>query len=171
MVDEYRPAIYHFDPNWYSNQTITFLLAPQPLQVNQQEPMVRKYYPQCWHNGRQNRGFEAVAFQNGKLYAFVQSPIRNPATLSNTALNGMQNIRIVEFDPSTETTTAQYIYILDNLAAVSLTDTRADKIGDAVAIGNGEFLALEETTTQSTAILLVIYKRKFIALAWQAPLR
>ena len=36
---------------------------------------------------RQNRGFEAIAIQGDKIYAFVQSPARNPATLGNAALN------------------------------------------------------------------------------------
>ena len=34
---------------------------------------------------RQNRGFEAVAYDNGKIYAFMQSPLRNPAHHSPTA--------------------------------------------------------------------------------------
>jgi 2',3'-cyclic-nucleotide 2'-phosphodiesterase / 3'-nucleotidase / 5'-nucleotidase len=91
---------------------------------------------------RQNRGFEGVAYQDGKVYAFVQSPIRNLENLSNGVLNGLQNIRIVEFDPTTQTT-RQFLYQLDNPPSVNDTDTRADKIGDAVAIGNGEFLVIE----------------------------
>ena len=58
---------------------------------------------------RQNRGMEAIAQINGKLYAFVQSPIRNPATLANGALNSMRNVRVVEFDPAT-LATRQFIY-------------------------------------------------------------
>ncbi|MEP7323149.1 MAG: esterase-like activity of phytase family protein, partial [Saprospiraceae bacterium] len=94
---------------------------------------------------RQNRGFEGIAFYNNKLYLFVQSPLRNPVSLSSATLNGMKNVRVIEFNPVTETTTGQYIYILDNDPAVvgSATDTRADKIGDATSLGNGEFLVLE----------------------------
>jgi hypothetical protein len=44
---------------------------------------------------RQNRGMEAIAIQEGKIYGFVQSPIRNPVSLGNAALNAMQNVRIV----------------------------------------------------------------------------
>ena len=62
---------------------------------------------------RQNRGMEAIAIQDGKIYAFVQSPIRNPATLSNGALNAMQNVRLVEFDPATRAT-RQFLYVMDN---------------------------------------------------------
>ena len=91
---------------------------------------------------RQNRGMEGIAIQDGKIYAFVQSPIRNPATLANGALNAMKNVRIVEFDPATRAT-RQFLYIMDNPAAVSADDTRADKIGDVAAIPGGGFLVLE----------------------------
>lgn len=144
MVDEYRPAIYHFAPDGVLIKRFvpagTAAAAGQPAGTFGEEKL-----PAVIGQRRQNRGFEAIAFQDGKLYAFVQSPIRNPASLSNTALNGMKNTRVIEFDPVTETTTGQYIYIMDNDPAVagSATDTRADKIGDAIAIGNGEFLVVE----------------------------
>jgi hypothetical protein len=144
MVDEYRPAIYHFAADGVMIERFvpagTAAAAGKPAGTYGTETL-----PAVIAQRRQNRGFEAVAYQNGKLYAFVQSPLRNPASLSNTVLNGLKNIRIVEFDPVTKTTTAQYIYIMDNKPATpgSLTDTRADKIGDAVAIGNSEFLVIE----------------------------
>lgn len=144
MVDEYRPALYHFAADGVMIERFvpsgTAAAAGMPAGTYGIESL-----PAVIAQRRQNRGFEAIAYQNGKLYAFVQSPLRNPASLSNTVLNGLKNIRIVEFDPVTKTTTAQYIYIMDNKPATpgSLTDTRADKIGDAVAIGNGEFLVIE----------------------------
>jgi predicted extracellular nuclease len=143
MVDEYRPAIYHFNSSGVLIDRFvpvgTAVAAGQPVGTFGTEVL-----PEVLAQRRQNRGFEAVAFQDGKVYAFVQSPIRNPATLSNGTLNGLQNIRIVEFDPATQQT-RQFLYIMDNAPAVagSTTDTRADKIGDAVAIGNGEFLVVE----------------------------
>jgi hypothetical protein len=91
---------------------------------------------------RQNRGMEAIAIQDGKVYTFVQSPIRNPATLANGALNAMQNVRLVEFDPATRGT-RQFVYIMDNPPAVGAGDTRADKIGDMVALPGGGFLVVE----------------------------
>jgi hypothetical protein len=90
---------------------------------------------------RQNRGMEGIALKDGKLYGFVQSPIRNPATLANSALNGQRSIRVVEFDPATRVT-RQFLYVMDNPVSVGPDDTRADKIGDAVAVPGG-FLALE----------------------------
>jgi predicted extracellular nuclease len=141
MVDEYRPAIYQFDATGVLIDRFipvgTAAAAGQPAGTFGKEVL-----PAVLGQRRQNRGFEAVAFQDGKVYAFVQSPIRNPETLSNSTLNGLQNIRIVEFDPTTRAT-RQFLYVMDNPPASGATDTRADKIGDAVAIGNGEFLVVE----------------------------
>jgi hypothetical protein len=91
---------------------------------------------------RQNRGMEAIAIQDGKIYAFVQSPARNPVTLANGALNAMKNVRLVELDPVTHAT-RQFVYIMDNAASVGATDTRADKIGDMAASAAGGFLVVE----------------------------
>lgn len=68
--------------------------------------------------------------------------MRNPPTLANSALNQMRNIRLVEFNP-TARATRQFIYLLDNPDIGPEPNTRADKIGDAVSLGFGEFLALE----------------------------
>jgi hypothetical protein len=141
MVDEYRPAIYHFGTDGVLIDRLvpigTAEAAGQPAGTFGSEVL-----PEVLAQRRQNRGFEAVAFQDGKVYAFMQSPIRNPDNLSNGTLNGLRNIRIVEFDPSTDAT-RQFLYVLDNPPPVDDTDSRADKIGDAVAIGNGQFLVIE----------------------------
>jgi hypothetical protein len=141
LVDEYHPAIYHFDASGVLIDRLvpegTAAAAGQPLGTFGTEAL-----PAVIAQRRQNRGFEAVAYQDGKIYAFVQSPIRNPETLSNGTLNGLRNIRIVEFDPVTQTT-RQFLYVMDNPPAPGSGNTRADKIGDAIAIGNGEFLVVE----------------------------
>ena len=141
MVDEYRPAIYHFDPFGELLQRYvpigTAAAARQPVGTFGEEVL-----PAVLAQRRQNRGFEAVAYDNGKIYAFVQSPLRNPTSLTNSALNSLQNIRVVEFDPTT-LATKQYLYVLDNPDLDSEPNTRADKIGDAVSFGNGEFLVVE----------------------------
>jgi hypothetical protein len=112
MVDEYRPAIHHFDPFGELLQRYvpigTSAAASQPEGTFGEEVL-----PAVLAQHRQNRGFEAVAYDNGKIYAFVQSPLRNPTFLTNSVLNSLQNIRIVEFDPTT-LATKQYLYVLDN---------------------------------------------------------
>ncbi|BAQ66145.1 choice-of-anchor I domain-containing protein [Geminocystis sp. NIES-3709] len=144
MVDEYRPAIYHFN----TDGTLIDRFVPEGTGVaggGSAGDFGIETLPAVIAQRRQNRGFEAVALDsdNNKLYAFVQSPIRNPDTLSNGTLNGLNNIRIVEFDLTTQTTTAEYLYRLDNPDLGTEGNSRADKIGDAVYIGNGEFLVVE----------------------------
>ena len=141
MVDEYRPAIYHFDTEGVLIQRYvplgTAAAAGQPAGTFGSEAL-----PAVLAQRRQNRGFEAIAYDNGKIYAFLQSPLRNPGSLSNSDLNALRNIRVVEFEPATKTT-KQFIYVLDNPDLGAEPNTRADKIGDAVALGNGEFLVVE----------------------------
>jgi hypothetical protein len=141
VVDEYRPSIYHFD----SQGVLIDRFVPEGTAAAAGQPpgtYGTEVLPEVLAQRRQNRGFEAVAYQDGKIYAFVQSPIRNPESLSNSTLNGLQNIRIVEFDPATQTT-RQFLYVMDNPNLGGSGNSRADKLGDAVAIGNGEFLVVE----------------------------
>jgi hypothetical protein len=141
MVDEYRPAIYHFSPAGVLLDRFvpvgTAAAAGQPPGTYGTEVL-----PAVLGQRRQNRGFEGIAYDDGKVYAFMQSPLRNPPTLANSALNQMRNIRVVEFNPTTRIT-RQFIYVLDNPDLGPEPNTRADKIGDAVSLGFGEFLALE----------------------------
>ena len=144
MVDEYRPAIYHFG----TDGKLIERFVPQGTAVAAGQPAGTfgiEVLPSILAQRRQNRGFEAVALNkdNNKLYAFVQSPLRNPTTLSNSDLNNLNNVRIIEFDVVTKTVTAQYLYRLDNGNLGTTDNTRPDKIGDAVYIGNGEFLLVE----------------------------
>jgi hypothetical protein len=146
MADEYRPAIYHFDAGGRMLQRYvpvgTHAAAGEPVPA----PGAAGTYgiealPAIIAQRRQNRGMEAVSLQNDKVYAFVQSPIRNPATLANGVLNSMRNVRLVEFDPAT-LATRQFLYQLDS-PAVGAGDTPADKIGDMTATPDGGFLAVE----------------------------
>ena len=144
MVDEYRPAIYHFG----TDGKLIERFVPQGTAVAAGQPagtFGTEALPSVIAQRRQNRGFEAVALNkdNNKLYAFVQSPLRNPTTLSNSNLNNLNNVRIIEFDVVTKTVTAEYLYRLDNGNLGTTDNTRPDKIGDAVYIGNGEFLLVE----------------------------
>jgi len=147
MADEYRPSIYHFSKSGRLIERLipagTHAAAGLPTPA----PGVAGKFgtealPAVIAQRRQNRGFEAIALQDGKLYAWVQSPLRNPATLGNSVLNAMQNVRVVEFDLATRTT-RQFLYVMDNAPATGPDDTRADKIGDAVAMPSGGFLVLE----------------------------
>lgn len=141
MCDEYRPALYHFDSAGVMIRRVvpvgTAAAAGQPAGTFGEELL-----PATLAQRRQNRGFEALALDGGKLYAFVQSPLRNPTTATNGSLNANRNIRLVEFNPADDKS-RQFIYVMDNPDLGGTGNTRADKIGDAVSFGNGEFLVLE----------------------------
>jgi hypothetical protein len=141
MCDEYRPALYHFDATGTLIRRVvpigTAAAAGQPAGTFGEE-----HLPAVLAQRRQNRGFEAIALDNGRLYAFVQSPLRNPVSASNGALNGNRNVRLVEFNP-TNNTSRQFIYVMDNPNLGGGNNSRADKIGDAQSLGNGEFLVIE----------------------------
>lgn len=147
MCDEYRPAIYHFNKHGKLIERLvpigTHAAAGKPVpQPGRAGEYGVEALPAVIAQRRQNRGMEAIAIQDGKIYAFVQSPIRNPATLSNGALNAMKNVRVVEYDPATRAT-RQFLYVMDNPPSVSADDTRADKIGDAASQPGGGFLVVE----------------------------
>ena len=141
MCDEYRPALYHFDKHGVLIQRFvpigTAAAAGLP-----DGTFGREVLPAVLAQRRQNRGFEAIALHDGMIYAFVQSPLRNPSTLPNATLNGLANVRLVEFNPATEAT-RQFVYILDNQSLTGTGNTRPDKIGDMAVLPSGEFLAVE----------------------------
>lgn len=141
LCDEYRPAIYHFSSAGVMVDRFVpigaALAAGQPVGTYGTEVL-----PAVLAQRRQNRGFEGIALSGGKIYAIVQSPARNPANAANSALNKLQNVRLVEFNPATQAT-RQFIYVMDNPDLGGTTNTRADKIGDLTAVGNGDFLIVE----------------------------
>ena len=123
LVDEYRPSIYHFLPDG----TLFNRYVPEGLDPAVGTPAL----PAVYSERRPNRGFEAVAYEEGKIYAFIQTPLNNPTSEES------QTIRILEFDTETATTTGEYLYIQEDMGGGS------DKIGDAISLGNGEFLVTE----------------------------
>ncbi len=141
MCDEYRPAIYHFSSNGQLLKRLVPMGAAAAAGLAA-GALGDEVLPAVLAQRRQNRGFEGIALNGGKIYAFVQSPLRNPVSLENSALNGMRNIRVLEFNPANDAT-RQFLYVMDNPSLGGAGNTRADKIGDAVSAGPGEFLVLE----------------------------
>lgn len=141
LCDEYRPAIYKFD----SSGKLSARYVPAGAAAAAGQPpgtFGSEVLPAVLAQRRQNRGFEAIAYSGGKIYAWVQSPLRNPITSTNGALNSRQVCRMLELDTIT-LATKQYAYAIDNPNLGTLDNTRPDKIGDAVALGGGEFLVVE----------------------------
>ena len=130
MVDEYRPAIYHFSPiGVLINRFVP--IGSNATGVNVGVEAI----PSIFAQRRANRGFEAVAYWAGILYAFIQSPIDNPDVPNDASSKAGNSIRILAFDTRTQQSIGQYLYMLEG--------NGSNKIGDAVAIAEGEFLVIE----------------------------
>lgn len=157
MVDEYRPAIYHFDINgkllnrFIPKGTATAPEPDQPAGIYGTEVL-----PEVYAQRRNNRGFEAVALEGNKLYAFIQSGIDNPDSTGDTTSRNSRNLRILEFDIVSKAVTGEYLYLLDDITASGL--ARTDKIGDAVSLGNGKFAVVERDDISTTASNKLIYQ-------------
>ncbi|MDX2255652.1 MAG: esterase-like activity of phytase family protein, partial [Pseudanabaenaceae cyanobacterium bins.39] len=99
MVDEYRPAIYQFDVNGKLIERfipIGTAAAPEPDAAS--GTFGKEVLPAVYAQRRNNRGFEAVAIEGNKLYAFIQSAIDNPDSTGDTTSRNSRNLRILEFD-------------------------------------------------------------------------
>jgi 3-phytase len=149
MVDEYRPAIYHFDVNG----KLLERFIPQGT-ANPDEPIGTygtEILPEVYAQRRNNRGFEAVALEGNKLYAFIQSSIDNPDVANDATSKASLNLRILEFDIVSKEVTGEYLYRLEGLPAT-------DKIGDAVSLGNGKFAVVERDDNGTSAGNKLIYQ-------------
>ncbi|MFC4820933.1 choice-of-anchor I domain-containing protein [Dokdonella ginsengisoli] len=138
MVDEYRPAIYHFSSAGVLVDRFvpqgTGALGGQPAGHYGQETLPAEYSTR-----RPNRGFEGMAYDTdaGVLYAFIQTPLANPDT---AASNASKVIRMLGIDPASGATVAEYVYLIDK---TDFREQNTDKIGDAAYLGNGRFALVE----------------------------
>jgi hypothetical protein len=143
LCDEYRPAIYKFQPDgvlierYVPAGTSMLGTTPQAAGTYGAETLPA-VYAKRWAN----RGFEAIAYDSAKhvIYAFIQSPIDNPNT---SVRNNTDVIRILGVDANTGTPVEEYVYLLELNKYPGLYTSRIDKIGDAVYKGNGKFLVIE----------------------------
>jgi hypothetical protein len=97
-----------------------------------------------------NHGFEAAVLDGSILYAFMQSPIDNPDRADDTNAKRSRLVRIIAFDTVTEQTVGQYLYVVNG--------DNVDKIGDAVALGNGRFLVIERDDLMGPAARKYLYE-------------
>ena len=157
LVDEYRPAIYHFDVNgklldrFVPQGTAVATEPDQPAGTFGTEVL-----PAVYAQRRANRGFEAVALEGNKLYAFIQSPIDNPDNGGDTTSRNSRNLRILEFNIVSKQVTGEYLYLLDDITASG--NAKTDKIGDAVALGNGKFAVVERDDRSDNTSNKLIYQ-------------
>ncbi|MDX2231718.1 MAG: choice-of-anchor I family protein [Leptolyngbyaceae cyanobacterium bins.349] len=151
LSDEYRPAIYQFDR--HGNLINRFIPEGAPTATGE---FGTPAFPAVYAQRRTNRGFEALALEGTKLYAFIQSAIDNPDTPGDTTSRNSRNLRIFEFDIVTQKVTGEYLYILDSISGSG--NARTDKIGDAVSLGNGKFLVVERDDRATADANKLIYE-------------
>ncbi len=130
-VDEYRPSIYHFD----ATGKLIERLIPKGTPTDN-NTFGTRVLPDVYANRRANRGFEGIALEGTKVYAFMQSGLDNPDVANDANSKASSNLRILEYDTATKAVTGEYIYQLKDVKI-------ADKIGDATSLGNGKFLVVE----------------------------
>ncbi|MEM6253121.1 MAG: esterase-like activity of phytase family protein [Cyanobacteria bacterium P01_D01_bin.156] len=144
MVDEYRPAIYHFN----EDGTLIDRFVPEGTvdQANEANPGTTfaegtfgtETLPEEYLNRRRNRGFEGMALDTdeGILYAFIQTPMSNPTRADGDASSV---IRMIGINPETGEPVAEYVYLIQDPEV----GNNVDKIGDAVYAGDGKFFVME----------------------------
>lgn len=158
MCDEYRPALYKFQPNgtlverYVPSGTSLLGTTPQTVGTYGAETL-----PEVYSKRRANRGFEAIAYDdvNHVVYGFIQSPLYNPSSVTK---DNSDVIRILGVNADTGAPVSEYIYILERNKDTGYASSRVDKIGDAVYTGNGKFLVIERDSEGPT----VNYGKKYI---------
>lgn len=108
IADEYSPALVNFDSNGVMKKRFT----------------PGNELPKIYADKKSNRGFEAIAKIDQKIFGFLQSP-----------LPGEEFVRIAEVDLETLKTSAEYFYPFNN------GNTR---IGDAIALTKNQIVVLEQ---------------------------
>ncbi|MEG3438209.1 esterase-like activity of phytase family protein [Pannus brasiliensis CCIBt3594] len=173
VSDEYGPSVYEFNPNgeFIRAFTIPDNILPR-AGANLDYVATRTSTPALTTGRQDNRGFEGLAMtpDGSKLLAMLQDPLVNEGS-SNDGRRS-RNLRIVEFDTATGTSTKQYIYPLEDIAAINarIPGTANDfgataqgrniGISAIIALNNNEFLVLErdnrglgvDTPTTSTIL-------------------
>ena len=101
---------------------------------------------------KNNRGFESIAMTpNGRVYAFIQSPLLFPDAATG---NATRVHRILEINPSNNST-RMLAYLNDGIIGASgANQIRLQdwKVGDAAAINDSTFLVLEAAARGTTDI-------------------
>ncbi|MES2774677.1 MAG: esterase-like activity of phytase family protein [Bacteroidota bacterium] len=133
ICEEGGPTIWKLNPNGvvirrytpFPNQAIDVLIDP------------------IFAKRKNNRGFEGITITpNGKIYAFIQSPLLNP---TQSAGESTRIHRILEISPI-DNSYRMFAYLNPGPVGVSGSNQlrfRDWKIGDMAAINNTQFLVLE----------------------------
>lgn len=165
VADEYGPSLYEFQPvvvggtteaRFVRAFTIPDNLLPRDANgINHDVGFTTPATTQL--TGRQEgRGFESLAISpsGDKLYSMLQTPLQEEGTGATNPGRRSRNIRMVEFDIASGTSTAQYVYQSELIADINARIPPAAAFGATqqgrnivvsglVAMGDNKFLVLE----------------------------
>ncbi len=147
MVDEYRPAIYHFTAD---GVLIARYVPEGSNNVETGVTVGEEAIPAIYAQRRANRGFEAVALRDGILYAFMQSAIDNPDSPKDRSSKASTLVRILAFDTAAGQSVGEYFYRVDG--------GEVDKIADAVVMPDGAFLVMERDESTGAEARKFVYR-------------
>jgi hypothetical protein len=122
VADEYGPSLYEFDA---SGSFVRAFETPSNLMPREASNTLNYVdgRPTITSGRQDNRGFEGLTLSNDgtKAYAILQDPLVNEGPVNSGEAQGRrgQNLRIVEFDVASGDSTAQYIYQLEDRAAIN----------------------------------------------------
>jgi hypothetical protein len=147
MCDENRPSVFKFSPDG----TMIDRFVPKGTSAlgiidlgagtfgSETLPAV---YSKRWAN----RGFEAIAYdpETNIIYAFIQSPLFNPSSITQ---NASDVLRVLGINAATGQPVSEYVYLLERNREPGLALSRVDKIGDAVFVSKNKFLVLERDSS------------------------
>ncbi len=147
MCEEYRPSLLKVS----ATGKILKRYVPKDSFLSQELEALRKMWgkdtvpdvlPALFGKRRANRGFEGIAFHQGKIIAALQSPLEK----------GGLEIPFLVFDPKKETSEV-FIYPLEN--------PKVDKIGDLASDGEQVLVVEQNSETGKKAVKKIFIISEF----------
>lgn len=153
VADEYGPSLYEFDANGRFVRGFDIPANLRPVQAGG-EPNFTDGRPTIIHGRQDNRGFEGLAFNASgtRLYGVMQDPLVDEG--ANNDGRRSRWVRIVEFDPASGASTAQYAYPLETIATLNAIDPSGDD--DFSATNQGRSIGLSAITAVSDDEFIVL---------------
>lgn len=153
VADEYGPSLYEFDRR---GRFIRAFAIPENLRPRQADGQTNYNdgRPTIVHGRQDNRGFEGLTFNASgtRLYGVMQDPLVDEG--SNNDGRRSRWVRIVEFDPATGKSTAQYAYPLESIATLNAIDPNT--ADDFSATNQGRSIGLSAIAALSDTEFLVL---------------
>lgn len=153
VADEYGPSLYEFDRRGRYLRAFTIPENLRPRQADGQQNY-NDGRPTIVTGRQDNRGFEGLTFNASgtRLYGVMQDPLVNEG--ANNDGRRSRWVRIVEFNPATGKSTAQFAYPLESIDTLNAIDP--DTGDDFSATNQGRSIGLSAITALTDREFLVL---------------